>query len=256
MRSLRNAVVLLAFLVLAVLPVAAAAQQPGYVALGDSVDFGSGSSTGAGWVVPFNGFLSSPSVFSAPVELVNLAVPGAETKDVDQDQLAAAVAAASAHSPVVVSLGGGGNDLRHFIVSPAAHACLQVQSCLARINALLNEAEQRVDLALKKLREAAPNATILVRTQYNPLRGTGCAAPDLVALGDASLEALPGSVIMGGGLNWRLRAAAARQGAKVIELFFLFASFGDSALVGDCIHPNDFGYSLIVLQAVTAFTAP
>jgi len=35
-----------------------------------------------------------------------------------------------------------------------------------------------------------------------------------------------------------------------------FAFFGDSALVGDCIHPNDFGYSLIVLQAVTAFTAP
>ena len=255
MRSLRNAVVLLAFLVLAVLPVAAAA-QPGYVALGDSVDFGIGSSTGAGWVVPFNGFLSSPSVFNAPVELVNLAVPGAETKDVDQDQLAAAVAAASAHSPVVVSLGGGGNDLRHFIVSPAAHACLKVQSCLARLNALLNEAEQRVDLALKKLREAAPNATILVRTQYNPLRGTGCAAPDLVALGDASLEAPPSSAIKGGGLNWRLRAAAARQGAKVIELFLPFAFFRDLALVGDCIHPNDFGYSLIVLQAVTAFAAP
>src|SRR5438093_12401100 len=87
MRSLRNAVVLLAFLVLAVLPVAAAA-QPGYVALGDSVDFGIGSSTGAGWVVPFNGFLSSPSVFNAPVELVNLAVPGAETEDVARAQLA------------------------------------------------------------------------------------------------------------------------------------------------------------------------
>ena len=113
-----------------------------------------------------------------------------------------------------------------------------------------------MDLALKKLREAAPNATILVRTQYNPLRGTGCAAPDLVTLGDASLEALPGSAIMGGGLNWRLRAAAARQGAKVIELFLPFALSGNSVLVGDCIHPNDFGYSLIVHQAVIAFTAP
>src|SRR5436309_1525360 len=129
MRSWRIAVVLLAFLVLAVLPVAAAA-PPGYVALGDSVDFGTGSSTGA-----------------------------------------------------------------------------------------------------------------------------GCAVPDLVALGDASLEALPGSAIMGGGLNWRLRAAAARQGAKVIELFFPFASFGDLALVGDCIHPSDFGYSLIVDQAIAAFIA-
>src|SRR5207244_3634150 len=155
MRSLRNAVVLLAFLVLAVLPVAATA-QPGYVALGDSVDFGIGSSTGAGWVVPFNGFLSSPSVFSSPVELVNLAVPGA----------------------------------------------------------------------------------------------------DPAPFGDATIEAPLSSAIKGGGLNCRLRAAAARQGAKVIELFLPFAFFGDLALGGDCIHPNDFGYSLIVLQAVTAFAAP
>jgi len=256
MTTMRSLLVLLALgLLLAGLPGSSAA-QPGYVALGDSIDYGIGSSTGAGWVVPFDGFLGSPLVFNTPVVLVNLAVPGAETKDINQDQLAVAVAQAAAHAPVVVTLGGGGNDLRDFIVSPAAHACLHVKSCLARINALLNEVEQRIDLALKQLRVAAPQATILVRTQYNALRGTGCAPPDLVALGDAALEAPPGSVIAGGGLNWRLRAAAARQGAKLIEIFFPFAFFGDAVLVGDCIHPNDAGYNLIVLQAISAFTAP
>jgi lysophospholipase L1-like esterase len=234
----------------------AAAGQPGDVALGDSIDFGIGSSTGAGWVVPFHAYLES--VFSTTIDLDNLAVPGAETKDIDQDQLAAAVSDARAHAAdgVVVTIGGGGNDLRHFIVSPSAHACLQVQSCLDRINALLDEVEQRMDLALKELRRAAPQATILVRTQYNALRGTGCAPPDLVALADAALEAPPGSVIRDGGLNWRLRAVAAKNGAKVIEIFLPFAFFGDAVLAGDCIHPNDAGYNLIVFQAITAFSAP
>ena len=227
--------------------------QPGYVALGDSIEFGIGDSDGIGYVPSFGTF-----VFGSTVDVHNFSQPGAEIRDILFHQLNPAIAEIQHHRPfgVVVSWGGGGNDLRHFIVSPQAATCLRTVSCLARINALLNEAERTVDLTLKVLRAVAgPESTILVRTQYNAFRKANCAAPELVALAEAALEGAPGTRL-DRGLNDRLRTVAARHGAKVVEIFVPFALNADVLIADDCIHPNDAGYDVILDAFISAFEGP
>jgi lysophospholipase L1-like esterase len=234
---------------------ASESSQPGYVALGDSIDFGVGATGFVGWVPRFNVFLST-EVFNTEVELHNFAVPGHATGDINRTQLAPAIVEVQNHVPVgvVVSYGGGGNDLLDFIQSPQARSCLRVPSCLARINALLNEAEQNVRRALRALRFfAGSESTILVRTQYNPFRKTGCdPGGGRVELTDAALEGAPGTRL-GRGLNDRLRAVAAENGAKVIEIFLTFAVRADALVADDCIHPNDAGHDAIRDAAIGAF---
>ena len=74
------------------------------------------------------------------------------------------------HNPVVLSLGGGGNDLLTFVPSPQFVICLRGDiPCLARLNALLNNVEALLDQMVRQLRAAGPNDVILLRTEFNPL---------------------------------------------------------------------------------------
>jgi lysophospholipase L1-like esterase len=226
---------------------------PGYVALGDSIEVGLGDDDlgdGFGYVGPFGAFLKA--------EVHNFGQAGAETRDIFHDQLFPAMGESQDHRPfgVVVSWGGGGNDLRHFIVSPEARTCLRVRSCLARLNALLDEMEQTIDLTLKGLRTAAgTESRILMRTQYNPLRRTACAPPEQVQLGDAALEGAEGTILTRG-LNDRIRTVAARRGADVVELFTAFAADPDGLIAEDCVHPNGAGYDVILEAFKTTFGEP
>ncbi len=226
----------------------AIAGSAGYVVLGDSIEYGLGASnrTVTAYVPMFFAYLES-AVFVTPADLTNLGTPGATTKDILQNELLPAIAAIQTHSPVVVSWGGGGNDLLDFIESPQAHACLQVPSCLSRLNALLDEAQQNIDLTIKALRFFAGDSPILMRTQYNSLRRTGCATPDRVALADAAIEGIvPGTLLANNGLNDRIRAVAVKYGAIVVEgIFEQFAANPDGLVAADCIHPNDAGHAVI-----------
>ncbi|MGH8646374.1 MAG: SGNH/GDSL hydrolase family protein [Gammaproteobacteria bacterium] len=226
------------------------AALPGDIVLGDSIEFGIGSTTGGGYVVPFHAYLEA--VFGSAVDFHNLSEPGAETKDIQIEQLHEALVEVQNHRPhgVVITWGGGGDDLLHFIQSPAAVTCLHVQSCLARINALLNEAEQHVDVTLKRLRALAPDGTILVRTQYNPLLKFGCDPNNQALLATAALE---GTAPPLRGLNPRLRDLAAKYDANVVDIFGPFFVLPDLLIDADCIHPNDFGYALILGIAISAF---
>jgi lysophospholipase L1-like esterase len=143
----------------------------GYIAMGDSIDFGIGASSPEKAYVPqFHAHLES-TFFQGRADLHNLAVPGATARDIKQNQLTQALTETIIHNPRVISWGGGGNDLLHFIASPEAATCMKGNpSCLARLNALLNEFEQTADHTLRELRQTAgPNAPLYVRTQYNPL---------------------------------------------------------------------------------------
>jgi lysophospholipase L1-like esterase len=221
---------------------------PGYVALGDSIEVGLGDDTlgdGIGYVGPFGAFLKA--------EVHNFGQAGAETRDIFHDQLFPAMGEIQDHRPfgVVASWGGGGNDLRHFIVSPEARACLRMQSCLARLNALLGEMEQTIDLTVTGLRESAgPAGRILMRTQYNPLRRAGCDPNGQADLGDVALEGAEGTILTRG-LNDRIRTVAARRGADVVELFAPFAADPERLVADDCIHPNGSGYR-VILEAFKA----
>jgi len=262
-RSLRHLPQLFAALLGVVLvvggtrPVALFAQLPPppvYVALGDSVEFGLGDdilADGIGYVPLFRTFLSS--VFQRTVDLHNLGVRFATTRDIRQDQLPAALAAIQGRAPVVVTWGGGGNDLAEVVTGPQAAACRQSQSCLGRLNGLLNGVEQTIDHTIRELREAAgPNGHILMRTQYNALLRTGCQTPAVALLGTVTLEGAPGTVL-DRGLNTRIRSIAEKYDAQVIDVFLPFAISPNTLVASDCIHPSGLGYQVIALLASQAF---
>lgn len=218
----------------------------GHVVLGDSIEAGFGaSSEDHEYVNLFHDDVEA--FFGAPADLHNLAEPGATLRDIRHDQLASAVAEIEDHGPVVVSLGGGGNDLRTFIASPEAVTCTVGQiTCLNRLDALLNELEAALDVLLKKVRSAlGPEGTIIVRTQYNPLRRAGC-DPDgsLALLADIVLEGqVPPFLIRG--LNDRIRALAAKYRARVADIYVPFLWEADALIDADCIHPTDDGHAVI-----------
>ena len=228
---------------------ARSSSAPLYVALGDSVEFGVGddiAADGFGYVSPFGVFLSSTLGQSFDVQ--NLGVGGATTREIMLTQLPAALTAIEAHQPglIVVSWGGGGNDGSQIALSPQAAACGQAASCLGRFNAALNEAEQAIDRTIGQLRLAAgPDAIILMRTQYNGLKRTGCQTPQNVALASATLEGAPDTVL-DRGLNDRIREIAARYDARVVDLFPTFFVFADQLISPDCSHPNGAGYRAIL----------
>jgi lysophospholipase L1-like esterase len=161
---------------------------------------------------------------------------------------------ARAPQPVVVTIGGGGNDLVRFVSSPEAASCLAGEAdCLPRVDALLGGIEQRFEQALRELRRAGgPGTLILVRTQYNPLYRVGCKTPELRDLADTTLEGSAGSRLERG-LNDRLRDVAARQDAKVIEVYALFRAAPDALVGPDCAHPSEAGHAAIFAAAVAAF---
>jgi len=226
-----------------------------YIVLGDSVDFGIGSTTPENaWISMFHEFLES-SYFAASADLHNFSVPGATTSEIMRDQLAAGVSAVESHSPVV-SWGGGGNDLLNFINSPQAATCLMGEtSCVARLNALLNNIENVLDLMVRRIRAAGPSTPILLRTQYNPLLKSSCGGADdsLAQLANLVLEGSSDVPFLSRGLNDRIRDVAGRYNAKVIEIFLVFAYQPDHYIAEDCIHPNDAGHEVIWSAAYAAF---
>jgi lysophospholipase L1-like esterase len=238
-------------------PGSALAVSPGYVALGDSIEAGFGATNpdDNGWVPLFSTYLKAPGNLGPNTDLVNLGTPDATARDIQLTELVPAREAIDTDAPVVVSWGGGGNDLLDFIRSPQAATCLRGSaSCLRRLNALLNEMEQTIDLTVKQLRATAgPDAKILLRTQYNPLLKRGC--------DPTGTQAALAAVVLEGeapprltrGLNDRIRDVATRYGARVIEIYQVFAVMADAYIAADCVHPSDRGHRAIADAAQLAF---
>ena len=239
-------------------PASLHAQGPaaGYVAVGDSIEFGLGDDDpldGIGYVSPFGAFLTV--ALGQPVQVHNFSVPAADTRDILLTQVRAAVAAAQSHQPIVVSWGGGGIDIGLAALKTQDSACQQQQSCLGRFNGLLNEVEAAVDRTIATLRQAVgPQGRILMRTQYNAIARTGCQPPAAVALGNVVLEGLPGTILEAG-LNDRIRAIAGKYDAQVVDLFIPFAINPDAFVAADCIHPSGAGYDVILALFQAAFVS-
>ena len=224
-----------------------------YIALGDSIDFGVGATDDEGYVAQLNRYLPAYLGLDA-VELTNLAQPGATVRTIAEEQLAPALAAIEQHAgePIVISWGGGGNDLLQFILSPKALACRRQNSCLKRLDTLLTAIEQTVDDSMRELRAAAgPNAIILMRTQYNSLAKLDYPILERIRLADIALEGLSDSPLEEG-LNDRLRAIAERYDAKLVDLYLPFRAAPDTLIADDFIHPNDAGHAEILDLAIAA----
>ena len=232
-------------------------QSPGYAALGDSIEFGLRDdilSDGFGWVPLFGNFLST--VFGTSVTVHNLGEPSAQTRNIWRVQVPAAVASLQGQAPIVITWGGGGNDLLAVATGPEAATCRQSPSCLGRLNGLLNEVEQTIDRTIGQLRDAVgPGARILMRTQYNSFLRTGCAPPEVIALTHITLEGDPNTVI-DRGLNDRIRLVAQKYRASLIDLYLPFAAMANALVSADCIHPNGAGHQAIAAFALAAYLSP
>lgn len=227
-----------------------------YLALGDSIEVGTGATDDEGYVAQLTQYLPEYLGLDT-VELTNLAQSGATVGAIAEEQLESALAAIEQHAGdrIVISWGGGGNDLLQFILSPRAVACRRQSSCLKRLNTLLNGVEQTVDDAIHELRAAAgPDAIILIRTQYNSLAKLDYPIMERIRLADIALEGLPDSPLEEG-LNNRLRAIAERYDARVVDLYLPFRAAPDTLIAEDFIHPNDAGHTAILEIAIDTLNA-
>ncbi|RMH39192.1 MAG: SGNH/GDSL hydrolase family protein, partial [Deltaproteobacteria bacterium] len=191
-------------------------------------------------------------VFGIEVDEYNLSVPGATSGEIAADQLPDALEEIARYEHgAVITVEAGGNDLRAFQAQYLPYCTstdpADLGVCFYQLNVTLTGVEDNLRTILGSLREVAPDAPILVQTQYNPLYGqlpdgTPCAPASLAAFADAVLEGDPatnGAPVLG--MNPRIRQIAAEYGAEVADVAGLLYTTGqyDNPIYysSDCTHP-------------------
>lgn len=233
---------------------------PVYLALGDSLAFGTGASDPetAGYV---------PRVYEAlreqlpcraggeapcpELQLLNLGENGATTETLLSTQLPAAVDILerrngdrdSGNDVRVVTLDIGGNDAVAGVFGVCAEAV--TMACPGAVQETLAIIERNLTAILMQLRGAAgPDTEIAVMTYYNAL--VGCDYSDVADNAEMVLNGVPGVMP---GLNGIIRQVAERAQVTVVETF---GKLGPADLVGgpDCLHANDAGYEKIAASFI------
>lgn len=229
-----------------------------YVALGDSVAAGAGADRPrVGGYVPLLADLLRQRMGCAgprrcPLVARNLAVGGATTATVLQDQVPAlqALAARTASSAPVrlVTLTAGGND----VFGPTLASCARAPlgpGCAAAAASAVAAAGRGVEVALDAVGRAAPGATVVVTAYYDPLP-----ACRLASLSPLAVRVLEGDSTRPG-LNDLIRAAAAAHDAVVVETRELLTERADLVGGDDCLHPSGRGHEKIA-AALNAAVGP
>ncbi len=235
-----------------------------YLALGDSVAFGIGTSNIAtgGYVRLFSEYLEDEEDIEA---LVNLSVP-AETSGsmISSGQLAAAVATItdSDNDVEVVTLGIGGNDLLGLLGTPPCGVDPAGAACQVTVAGALGSFAGNYTLIVGTLAAALEDdvdETLYVMTYYNPFSGTGSPfelPTEAALLGlDGSIDcAAAASNPANAGLNDLIACIGSAVGATVVDVQPAFDGDGLGLThigVGD-IHPNDTGHAVIAEALVAA----
>jgi lysophospholipase L1-like esterase len=234
---------------------AAPPARPLYLALGDSVAAGVGAQPPAteGYVPELHDLLAANvpcgdgQALGCRLGLLNLAVPGATTETLIDDQLPAALSVIrqrrATATPIddvrLITLDIGGNDA----FGPILQACStdpQSPGCATRISTVLGAVATNFETIMSDLREAAgPDTTIAVMTYYNPL--PACFLSAQTSLANLVLE---GGGPVPTGLNDIIRGRAAAHDTVVAETGPVIDA---NDLVGgrDCLHPNTSGHDNI-----------
>lgn len=208
-----------------------------YLALGDSLAFGLRLDDPAAQSYP--ALVRAALARSEPIELVNLAVPGATSSTLLRGQLPRALEliaeqrrAGRRVSPITIDIGG--NDLqavRDGNATERAAAIERLRNNLGRI--------------LDQLRAAAPDADIAVMTYYNPYGG------------DPGVE--DGEAYWVARMNQAISAEASRRGVAVADGYTALdggrAYTHTFILLGD-IHANAQGHQLLAEAFLAALQYP
>ncbi|HET8945159.1 MAG TPA: GDSL-type esterase/lipase family protein [Dehalococcoidia bacterium] len=223
------------------------AGTPAYVAIGDSIAFGVGAPqprTGGYVGLVHKALQTSDRYRESGLQLVNLAVPGATTADLllPGGQLDSALEAirAGQEDPAgdevqIISVNVGGNDLLQ-LATPAS-PCFETigsDACIEEFGDVLSSVQQNLSEALRRLREAAPEAGIYLLDLYNPYSGTGDTRETVADLAVQNLNGIIGANAANEDLNIRLAS-----------IFQLFRGRGLQWIAADGIHPNENGHRVI-----------
>ncbi len=251
---------LAAFLSLAFLAPAAPAgakEAPAYIAIGDSRAFGVGATDPAadGYVaITHDALRRSERYRDRGLELVNLGVPGATSSDLllPDGQLERAATeikerqedSSSADDNVeIVTVNIGANDVAA-LVTPDSPCLADPWSagCQDRFQEMLDTLEDDLTQVLRRLREAAPKADILVLDLYSALAGRG-GAPEQVA--DLAVREI-------NGVTERVVADPELR-VKLVSVYPVFRGRASQLVAADNLHPNDDGHAVmaeVVLAAI------
>jgi lysophospholipase L1-like esterase len=246
------------------------AVAPLQLSLGDSWAFGFGATVPSrdGYVPRLNEALkedlncsgAEPGQAAAgcpQLQLLNLAVGGATTPSMIEEQLPVAIPLLESRNGnlnprddvEVTTLHIGGND----VTNPIIDACVAgglTQDCLTVIEAEFAVYASDLDTALSDLRAAAgPGATVVIGTYDNPIPTCFLGAvPGAIQLGALVLE---GGGPVPQGLHDIMREVAARYDVRVAEVFGDLAP--DDWVGGiDCLHPDDSGYEKVTIAFLEA----
>ena len=237
-------------------PSAHAQEAPAYVALGDSLAFGVGASNPSttGYVaLTHNALRGSQRFGPTGLELLNLGVAGARSADLvapggqldlalDEIQGRQRDASPVANEVEVISVDVGGNDLLG-LVAPGS-PCLEsasVEPCRAAFGEVLSGINANLTEIVTRLREAAPEAVIVVVDLYNPYSGTGDLREPIAEVGVGQVNGVIGAVTADP--NLRITTAS---------IFQLFTGRGTQWVAPDGIHPNDNGHRVIAEAVIAA----
>jgi acyl-CoA thioesterase I len=230
------------------------AESPAYLALGDSLAFGVGATNPAaeGYVGLTHFELTSvPRYEEIGLDLVNVSEPGATSSDllVPDGQLQAAIDEITARQAEtkelpegepsteveLISIDVGGNDLLA-LAAPEA-PCVEdptSDECRTALGATLATLGENLELILRDLRQAAPDAQIYAINLYNPYSGTGDEREVVASIGVEQV-------------NGVIAAAAADPDLSIhlVDIHGLFEGRGNQWVASDRIHANDAGHRVI-----------
>ena len=235
---------------------AGAKEAPAYIAIGDSLAFGVGASDPAtqGYVaITHDALQRSERYRQRGLELINLAVPGATTSDLllPGGQMERAVIeikerredTSSADDNVeIIAVSIGGNDV--LALAAADSPCVadpQAAECQDRLQEMLGTLEDDLTQALRRLREAAPKADIIVLDIYSSLSGRGT-GPELVA--DLAVREM--NVVI------ERVVSDPELGVKPVGVYPLFRGRASQLVAADDLHPNDDGHAVIAEVVLAA----
>ena len=236
--------------------------EPLYIALGDSLSAGIGSSD-----PNHTSFVALVHKALGPdFGLMNLGVPGDTSDDLLYDgPLTQAIQEIGArrsdgidgNEVEVVTLEIGGNDLLalydDFVLTnecPSVPEGLERPVCVQALRDVLDRYEPNLRLVLQRLAEADPGLPVFLMTLYNPFSG---GAVNIDEIGELALEGMPDTPFEDG-LNDIVRRVGAEAGVEVVDVYPLFVGKLGEYIAQDLIHPNDCGYAVTAGQFITALS--
>lgn len=245
--------------------VSASADEPLYIALGDSLSEGVGATDpGSKAFVPF-----VHQGLGDGVGLINLGESGDTSAQLlSHGHVDAAVAEIEKRKKdgdpnndvTLVTLEIGGNDLLNLYFQlvlpgtcPNITEALKKPQCVDALRQALDTFRPNLKAALDDLQAADPDLRIVLMTLYNPFSG-GLQAFDPV--GQLALEGTPDTPFTEG-LNDTIRAQAGESGVILVDVYPLFVGKAGEYVSQDLIHPNDKGYRVMADAVLAAIgTSP